>query len=346
MFGEAGGLNKFWHVCAFSHEIKQSPLSIKIYNTPIVLWRNKSQDIHALLDSCPHRGSPLSAGHCQDSTITCPYHGWTFDHSGACKDIPCEDPRFKVRKKIPAFEVFEELGLVWIYLDHKSKASAPPVSLEPYQEKGWTFIYRKKLFHTSAPLLLENFMDSSHTSFVHKGLIRGIGEKSKRMVEVSCDDKRVLVSHPESKEQVGVGSSFVIGKGATVSHTDEFILPSIVKVDYHFQPKNRGFLAFIFCTPITPTQTMAHVMIGLRFGAFNFFIKPILPIIIRKILKQDEQITRLQQENLSLPIDSTECDTPSDYMHRQVKNLRSKYASKDADQGEYRVGTKKFPAWF
>ena len=345
MFEQAGHLNKFWHVCAFSHEIKQTPLGIKIYNTPIVLWRDNKQKIYALLDSCPHRGSPLSAGHCHGNTISCPYHGWTFDHNGTCISVPCENPRFKFRKKVPTFEVKEDIGLVWIYLDHCTGAKQEPFSLASYQKNDWHFIYRKQLFKTNAALLIENFMDSSHTSFVHKGLIRGISQKTERKVEVKCEEHSVLVSHPATKEKVGIGSNLLIGKNAEVSHTDEFILPSIVKVDYKFKPKKRGFLAFIFCTPTSANETMAHVMIGLRFGVWSYLIKPILPALIRKILNQDEEITRLQHENKRL-LGQGECDAPSDYMHRQVKILRERYLGQEKDQTDYQTSTKQFSVWF
>ena len=42
----------------------------------------------ALEDRCAHRGIPLSAGRCEfpgTNTITCRYHGWTFNVAdGAC----------------------------------------------------------------------------------------------------------------------------------------------------------------------------------------------------------------------------------------------------------------------
>lgn len=346
MLEEAGHLNKFWHVCAFSHEVKQTPLSVKIYNTPIVLWRNKALKISALLDSCPHRASPLSAGQCQGDTITCPYHGWTFDQGGRCINIPCEDPQFKIRKRIPSFQIREDMGLVWIFLDPKQSAPELPISFTPYKTKGWQFVFEKKLFNTNAELLIENFMDSSHTSFVHKGLIRGIGKKTKRTIQVSSEDRQVVISHPKTNEKVGIGSNWLVGRNAQVEHTDAFILPSIVKVDYKFVPKNKAFLAFIFCTPVSAKQTVAHVLIGIRFGVCNYIIKPILPLLIRKILSQDELITRLQQDNLGLLKNPKECDTPSDYMHRQVKNLRDQFLPRQSSDVNYRNGAKQFPVWF
>ncbi len=33
---------------------------------------------HALSDTCPHAGGPLSEGWVDDYEVTCPWHGWTF----------------------------------------------------------------------------------------------------------------------------------------------------------------------------------------------------------------------------------------------------------------------------
>jgi phenylpropionate dioxygenase-like ring-hydroxylating dioxygenase large terminal subunit len=44
---------------------------------------------HALLNRCPHRGVPLSEGNQQfPGTISCPYHGWTFDLAGNLVGVP------------------------------------------------------------------------------------------------------------------------------------------------------------------------------------------------------------------------------------------------------------------
>lgn len=34
---------------------------------------------YALKDSCPHANLPLVDGALADGTVTCPFHGWTFD---------------------------------------------------------------------------------------------------------------------------------------------------------------------------------------------------------------------------------------------------------------------------
>ena len=50
----------------------------------------------ALANVCPHAGLPLGEGERHDSTITCPFHGYTFDiHTGRNIDLP--DDEFPVR---------------------------------------------------------------------------------------------------------------------------------------------------------------------------------------------------------------------------------------------------------
>ena len=50
---------------------------------PVVVVRDGDGTIHALLNSCRHRGSKIC---CADSGNTrhfvCPYHGWTYERSG------------------------------------------------------------------------------------------------------------------------------------------------------------------------------------------------------------------------------------------------------------------------
>ena len=35
--------------------------------------------LHAISDTCAHRGGPLSEGDLDGTTVTCPWHGWSFD---------------------------------------------------------------------------------------------------------------------------------------------------------------------------------------------------------------------------------------------------------------------------
>ena len=54
----------------------------------IVLIRNKAGAVFALEDRCAHRQVPLSCGVVEGDAIRCGYHGWAYDRSGKCTDVP------------------------------------------------------------------------------------------------------------------------------------------------------------------------------------------------------------------------------------------------------------------
>ena len=60
-----------------------------------VVLRTKAGGLHAFRNACRHRGARLVEGDahtglafCVDGCFRCPYHGWTYDESGALASIP------------------------------------------------------------------------------------------------------------------------------------------------------------------------------------------------------------------------------------------------------------------
>ena len=48
----------------------------------------------ALDNSCTHQGAALAEGYVEESTVSCPWHGWRFDlRTGACLTIPDDRTR-------------------------------------------------------------------------------------------------------------------------------------------------------------------------------------------------------------------------------------------------------------
>ena len=55
----------------------------------VILVRGTDNNISALLNRCAHRGTtvcPAARGHAR--TFTCPYHGWSYDLTGALQGVP------------------------------------------------------------------------------------------------------------------------------------------------------------------------------------------------------------------------------------------------------------------
>src|SRR5260221_14762950 len=75
------GIRNYWYPALASWRPRRKPRGIKLLGEDIVLYRDGAT-LHALADRCAHRGARLSKGKCLykgSGTITCPYHGWTYD---------------------------------------------------------------------------------------------------------------------------------------------------------------------------------------------------------------------------------------------------------------------------
>ena len=77
-------------------------------------------------------------------------------------------------------------------------------------------------------------------------------------------------------------------------------MPGNVQVDYWFGDDAPSFVAWLGMTPIGPCKTQVLVTIGTRLGKWNWPIGVALPTLIRKVLKQDQQIMAEQKANLDL----------------------------------------------
>jgi phenylpropionate dioxygenase-like ring-hydroxylating dioxygenase large terminal subunit len=68
-----------WYVAAWSTELQGKPLAVEITGEDIVLFRDKSGQVHALEDRCAHRGVPLSRGQVTEhGLVRLPrYHIWS-----------------------------------------------------------------------------------------------------------------------------------------------------------------------------------------------------------------------------------------------------------------------------
>jgi phenylpropionate dioxygenase-like ring-hydroxylating dioxygenase large terminal subunit len=124
----AAGFRGYWYPVCYSSQVTGKPKQITLLGEKIVLIRDGGT-AYALKDRCPHRGVPLSQGNQQfPGTISCPYHGWTFDlETGVLKAVITDGPQSPICGKVtqPTYEVAERLGMVWVFVGDGE--DAPPI---------------------------------------------------------------------------------------------------------------------------------------------------------------------------------------------------------------------------
>jgi len=109
-----------WHRVAAADElVGDGPIQVLVAGERWVVGRLDG-DLAAARDLCPHRLAPLSAGCVVDNTFQCPYHGYRFDGTGRCVEIPALGadspipPKARIRM---AAEVEERDGGIWVSVD-------------------------------------------------------------------------------------------------------------------------------------------------------------------------------------------------------------------------------------
>src|SRR5438034_3021226 len=80
-------LANYWHPIAPSEDVTEQPKRFELLSENICAFRT-NEAVSAFKDLCIHRGTALSLGWVTDGHITCAYHGWEYDSTGACVKIP------------------------------------------------------------------------------------------------------------------------------------------------------------------------------------------------------------------------------------------------------------------
>ncbi len=161
-------LRNGWYVAAWDHEVtRQNMLRRTLLGEPVVFYRTEDGRPVALEDRCCHRHAPLSRGRLVGNAVECPYHGFTYDPSGACIAIPGQaaiPPGARVR----SFPVVERYHWIWIWMG--DAALANPDTIEDFHwmdDPQWRFAGERLELPGNYVLLVENLLDLSHLSFVH-----------------------------------------------------------------------------------------------------------------------------------------------------------------------------------
>ena len=159
-----------WHPVALTEDLAYQPLAVALLGHPLVLWRDATSQVHAWADQCPHRGAKLSLGRVQEGVLECPYHGWQFEASGRCVHVPAlpefTPPRTHCARTHWACETY---GLVWVKLVQGDLDVALPAFAAEQDTQLRKLNCGPYDVATSAPRIVENFLDMAHFGFVHEG---------------------------------------------------------------------------------------------------------------------------------------------------------------------------------
>ena len=288
-----------WYPGCRSAKLGEKPLARTLLGIPLALFRDGNGEAGAVLDRCPHRNVALSLGAVDDrGLLACSYHGWRFDRSGACREVPglSNGAAEEAGRAVSAHAVCEQDGFVWVWGRPDSEPDGEPVRIPYVDDPDYLVIHREYLFDCTLHAALENALDVPHTAFVHKGDFRGKRERQ----PIEALRRRI----PNGIEVEYVGESPLTGDEHDASgnpivqrHWDRFFLPSMAQVEYKTGDHSH-LVTTLPHAPIGDFQTRAFVVSCWRTPTSSEEARPGLEAYLDNILGQDVEILRLQTENI------------------------------------------------
>ena len=132
-------MRQYWVPALRSDELATPdcpPLRIKLLGEELIAFRATSGAVGIIQNACPHRGASMFFGRNEEDGLRCVYHGWKFDVTGACVDMPSEpaESNFKNKVRTKAYAVIEKNGIVWTYMGPRE--TPPPLPVSPGRQTG------------------------------------------------------------------------------------------------------------------------------------------------------------------------------------------------------------------
>ncbi len=182
-----------WYAACWSDDLENEPLARVVLGEEIALFRTASGVVAALEDCCPHRFAALSMGSVEASEIVCPYHGMRFGGDGVCTAIPGQK-NVPARARVRSYPAIERNGLVWVWTGEVEAADPGGLpDVHWLDAPGWRSVMGTTRYDCNWLLLVDNLIDLSHATFVHKSTI-GTDDVADTPVSAERDGDTVVVT--------------------------------------------------------------------------------------------------------------------------------------------------------
>ena len=163
----------YWIPALLAEELPENdcpPVRVKLLSERLLAFRDTQGRLGLIDEFCAHRGVSLWFGRNEESGIRCPYHGWKYDVTGQCVDVPSEPAEngFCRKIKLTSYPLVERGGILWTYMGDPAKQPPLPefeILLVPPDQR----FVSKRLQECNWLQALEGGIDSSHVSFLHSG---------------------------------------------------------------------------------------------------------------------------------------------------------------------------------
>src|SRR3954453_12847326 len=209
--GTPGGalFRSYWLPALLAEELPENecpPVRVKILGERLLAFRDTDGRYGLIDEFCAHRGVSLWFGRNEENGLRCPYHGWKYDVTGQCIDVPSEPEQSGYCKKIKltSYPCVELGDVIWTYM-------GPGELKPPLPGFEWALVPQAHRFVSKRTQecnylqAMEGGIDSAHVSFLHRHDLRSDSLHVSRGAELTREtDVRFEVIETDGGMVIGV----------------------------------------------------------------------------------------------------------------------------------------------
>jgi phthalate 4,5-dioxygenase oxygenase subunit len=220
-----------WQPALLAEELPEPgcpPVRVKLLSERLLAWRDSNGKLALTDEFCAHRGVSLWFGRNEHGGLRCPYHGWKYDHTGQCVEVPSEptESGYCQKIKLKSYPLIERGGVLWTYM-------GPPEKQPPLPE--WEFamvpashsFMSKRLQECNWLQAMEGGIDSSHVSFLHSGDPLFKGSKGN---QYNMGDMKPVFEVVESPGGLYIGARRNAEEGKYYWRVTQWVMPAFTMI--------------------------------------------------------------------------------------------------------------------
>jgi phthalate 4,5-dioxygenase len=215
-------LRQYWHPVLFTSELEAdgSPRRVRLLGEDLIAFRDTSGRPGLMANNCPHRGASLFFGRNEEDGLRCVNHGWKFDVTGQCVDMPNEPVR-EQNVKASAYPCREQGDIVWTYMGPRHDPPRLPElewAVMPVAHRRFPWRAIRQCNWVQA---MEGDLDTSHPYFLHARLNPNDAER----FGLYYPDKTPQLFVVDTDIGVMYGSRRQAAENAFYWRTSQFLMP-------------------------------------------------------------------------------------------------------------------------
>jgi phthalate 4,5-dioxygenase oxygenase subunit len=225
----------YWIPALLAEELPENdcpPVRVKLLSERLIAFRDSDGRCGLIDEFCAHRGVSLWFARNEACGLRCPYHGWKYDVTGQCIEVPSEPEAsgFAAKIKLKGYPLVERGGILWTCMG--DPAAQPPLP-------EWEFITvprpqsftSKRVQESNWLQAMEGGIDSSHVSFLHRGDLNSDPLfKGAKGNQYNLNDSRPVFEVVESPGGLYIGARRNAEDGKYYWRITQWVMPSFTMI--------------------------------------------------------------------------------------------------------------------